>query len=202
MSAANKLVAPGFLLFIDLLLTAAANWIYWLLISKLTTTAEVGEATTVYSLVTLIGLAVQLGLEYPLLKQPSTQRTRVLGTSVALQLILSIAALPVLIYVMNIMVIHPSLESLTGVAFGILVASSLSFVTRYILLGIFSAKNVLLIDGAGTIARFVSGYVLVSIGFGALGILLSFLIHAVLISICTLVLLIKSVRIFLRDWRC
>ena len=65
----NKFVAPGFLLSIDLLLVSFVNWIYWLLISKLTTATEVGQATSVYSFAVLTSAIALLGLEYSLVKK-------------------------------------------------------------------------------------------------------------------------------------
>jgi O-antigen/teichoic acid export membrane protein len=200
MSTAKKLIAPGVLLFIDLLFTAIGNWLFWLLISKITTPQQVGEATTIYSLTFLISIIVQLGMEYPLLQQSNTRQPRVLGTALAVQLILSIAALPILIYFMNI-ISGPGPPTQNGFAWvtsGILVFSSISFVTRYILIGIFSVKSVVLIDGIATALRFASGFVLVWLGLGAFGILVSFLLYAVTVSAGSLMILMRTRRFSFR----
>ena len=74
----NKFVAPGFLLSIDLLLVSFVNWIYWLLISRLTTASEVGQATSVYSFAVLTSAIALLGLEYSLVKKSSSERSQIL----------------------------------------------------------------------------------------------------------------------------
>jgi O-antigen/teichoic acid export membrane protein len=63
-----------------------------------------------------------------------------------------------------------------------LIPTSLGFVSRFALLGISDAKSVLIIDVISTGIKFIVGYVLVMMGFGALGILLSFLFQTLLIT--------------------
>ena len=65
----SKLINSSLLLFVDQLVVGAGGWVYWLIISKLASTSEVGLATTVYNLVILIATVVELGLEYPLLQE-------------------------------------------------------------------------------------------------------------------------------------
>jgi O-antigen/teichoic acid export membrane protein len=62
-----------------------------------------------------------------------------------------------------------------------------------VLLGISEAKKVLILDTIATIIKFVTGLALVATGFGASGILLSFLIQGIVISFISLVL---AIRIF------
>ena len=94
----NKFVAPGFLLSIDLLLVSFVNWIYWLLISKLTTASEVGQATSVYSFAVLTSAIALLGLEYSLVKKSSSERSQILGTTIILESLITAASIPVLLY--------------------------------------------------------------------------------------------------------
>ena len=68
----GKFAGSGILLFLDQLLVAIGNWIYWVLISKINSTSEIGQATTIYSLALLVTTITQLGLEYPILKRCST----------------------------------------------------------------------------------------------------------------------------------
>src|SRR6188508_1757164 len=164
MSTSHKLIAPGLLLFIDSLLVAAGNWIFWLVISKFTLVSEVGQATTIYSLVALIATSIQLGLEYPLLKQAYTQKSQILATALAVELILSIATLPILLY--TITFFDKSAQDFLWLAIGLLFSSAIGFVTRYILLGISDVRSVLLIDVVGNCLKFVMGYALVLGGNG------------------------------------
>jgi O-antigen/teichoic acid export membrane protein len=181
MGSVNKFVGPSVLLFLDQSLVAITNWLYWLIISKLSTTSELGQATTISSLVLLIGTITQLGLEYPLLKRASTQNSRVFGTILTLELVLTFTSVPIVIYAINNF-FHESLHVYTWLAVAMLIPTSLGFVSRFALLGISDAKSVLIIDVISTGIKFIVGYVLVMMGFGALGILLSFLFQTLLIT--------------------
>ena len=111
----SKLINSSLLLFVDQLVVGAGGWVYWLIISKLASTSEVGLATTVYNLVILIATVVELGLEYPLLKRSSIDRSRVLGTALLLELLITLAAIPVLIYTLD-SVYEESLQSFSWIA--------------------------------------------------------------------------------------
>jgi O-antigen/teichoic acid export membrane protein len=191
MSTSHKLIAPGLLLFIDSLLVAAGNWIFWLVISKFTLVSEVGQATTIYSLVALIATSIQLGLEYPLLKQAYTQKSQILATALAVELILSIATLPILLY--TITFFDKSAQDFLWLAIGLLFSSAIGFVTRYILLGISDVRSVLLIDVVGNCLKFVMGYALVLGGNGASAILMSFLSYNAFVAGTSLVILLRRI---------
>jgi len=178
---------PGLVLFLDQLIVAAANWLYWLIISKIITPSELGQATVIISLVVLISTISQLGLEYPLLRKSSIHRQQILGTTLAIELLISILSVPVIIYVLGYLYVG-SLQRFTWIAIGILILSSFSFVSRFALLGISNTKKVLIIDVTGLIAKFVIGFVTVSVGLGTTGILLSVLLQGLLISTSALII--------------
>ena len=75
---------------------------FWLVISKFISAEEVGQATTVFSLVVLITTLTQLGLEYPLLKRSSNERSRILGSSLAIELLITLTAIPLVYYLLNL----------------------------------------------------------------------------------------------------
>ena len=164
----NKFVAPGFLLSIDLLLVSFVNWIYWLLISKLTTATEVGQATSVYSFAVLTSAIALLGLEYSLVKKSSlrSERPQILGTAIILESLITVASIPVLLYFLSNLY-QGSLYALSWIAVGIVIFSSQRYILRYALLGISDARSVLIVNSMGAAIQLVSGYVFVSIGFGA-----------------------------------
>src|ERR671925_1699526 len=97
----NKFIGQGILLFIDQIAISVTNWLYWLIISRLVSTSEIGEATSVYSLVLLISTISQIGLEYPLLKRSSLDRSQILGTALAIELILSLGSIATVIFLAN-----------------------------------------------------------------------------------------------------
>jgi O-antigen/teichoic acid export membrane protein len=188
--SADKFVSPGILLFIDQLLTAVGGWVYWLVVSKFVLTSDIGHATTVYSLVIVVNTVAQLGLEYPLLKKSIAHRQQVFGTVALIELAITAASIPVILYATGSL--YQESSEFTWLAIGILVFSALGFVSRFALLGLSKSKAILLLDLAGTVLKFTSAFVLVSAGYGALGILVSFMIQAVVITSGTMIVAGRS----------
>jgi O-antigen/teichoic acid export membrane protein len=187
-SSSNKFFGQGILLFSDQILVSITNWFYWIVISKLASTSEIGQATTVQSLVLLISIICQMGLEYPLLKRSSSQRSQILGTTLAIELIITSGSIAAVLFLANTEMYHASLEGYVLVAVALLVLSPIGFVSRHALLGISNARGVLVFDIAATGAKFLSAYILLSMGFGALGILLSFMMASIVLAITMLLL--------------
>jgi O-antigen/teichoic acid export membrane protein len=183
----NKFISSSVLLFLDNLIYAAGNWIYWLIISKIISTSELGQATTILSLVTLAATLTQLGLEYPILKRSPIQPSQILAGGLVIELVLTFAALPLVIYLIN-NIYEESLQSFGWVAVGMLILLSLDFVSRFVLLGISHTRNILVIDALSIVIKFVVGYTLVTMGFGAFGLLSSFLLQALFIAVVSLLL--------------
>lgn len=191
----NNFTGQGVLLFLDLVLISATNWIFWIIVSKLIPASEIGQASVIYSLVLLFSTLSQLGLEYPLLKKSISHGSSILVSSLAIEAIATIILIPVLYYVGSTDAYHSSASSFVWISIGLLVFMALGFVTRFALLGVSDARNILIRDIIGTASKFVLGLGLVSIGFGALGILLSFLIYNLVITILGLTLVLKKFRI-------
>src|SRR5829696_5375083 len=149
----NNFSGQGVLLFVDVLLVAATNWIFWLIVSKLISASEIGQASNVYSLALLFSTL----------------------SSLAIEAVITIILIPVLYYVGSTDAYHWSASSFVWISMGLLVFMALAFVTRFALLGISNARGILLRDVIGVASKFILGLGLISIGFGASGILLSFL---------------------------
>src|SRR5215213_5794126 len=195
----NKFVGQGMLLFIDQILISITNWVYWFVISKFAFTSEIGQSTSVYSLVLLIATISQIGLEYPLLRKASLPRSQVLGMALTIELIVSSGSIGVVLLLANTDMYHASLEGFVLIAIALLILSPIGFVSRYALLGISNARSVLVFDIAATGAKFLSAYILLSIGFGAFGILLSFMIASLVAAITMLA--VAGSRLSLRPIR-
>src|SRR5918994_651486 len=105
----NKFVGQGIILFIDQILVSVTNWLYWIVISRIASTSEIGQATSVYSLVLLIATVSQIGLEYPLLKKSSLPRSQIMGTALAIELIITSASIAAIIFLANTDMYHASL---------------------------------------------------------------------------------------------
>jgi O-antigen/teichoic acid export membrane protein len=195
MAVNNNFTGQGVLLFVDQIVISATNWIFWLIVSKLISASEIGQAGVIYNLVLLFSTLSQLGLEYPLLKKSVSHGSSILVSSLAIEAIITVILIPVLYYVGSTDAYHSSASSFVWISIGLLVFMSLAFVTRFALLGISDARNILIRDIIGAASKFIVGVGLVSIGFGALGILLSFLFSYLVITIVTLPLVLKKFRI-------
>ena len=181
--------AQGTLLFLDHLLVAVGGWIYWLVIVSRISPFEVGQVTAVYSLVTLLSILTQLGLEYPILKRSSSQPHQILVTAFIIEMVITTATVPIVPSIISTYFqqsLHGLSDQFTLIAVTILLLSSLSFVSRFALLGVSDVKNVLIIDLIGTAIKFASGYVLVWSGMGASGMLISFLLQNLVIVSATI----------------
>jgi O-antigen/teichoic acid export membrane protein len=196
----EKFVTSSIYLFLDLIVIAASGWLYWLVISKLVSTSDVGQSTSVYSLVVLGVTIVGLGLEYPLLKKTSTQGAKIVGTSLIIEVIVTIAAIPFIISALN-NIQYQSAETISLISIAMLMSISFGFVTRYSLLGISASRAVLIIDVLSAAIKFVSGYLLVLSGFGTVGVLSSFMLQTLVTAIIGLALTKKTIGFSTGDWK-
>ena len=199
MSAQKKFVSSSLLLFIDSLVLGAGGWLYWLVMTKFSSSSEIGQATTIYSLIVLVDTLTQLSLEYPLLKKSSIERSRILGAALTIELAITLSVTPFVILLLNNMY-DENLEKYTWIAIVMLPLLAISFVSHFALLGVSNSKTILVIDTVATGIKIGIGFVLVAqLGYGSLGILLSFLIQALFICITTLFFALKTFGIKFGD---
>ena len=128
--SSSDFVTPSVLLFMDHLLVSVGGWLYWLVISKLTLASEIGLAVTVYSLVMLLTTLTQLGLEYPLLKKSIVPGSRILGTSLVIELVIALASIPFVFIVINT-VYDESIKHFTWISVALLVILSIEFIGSF-----------------------------------------------------------------------
>ena len=188
----SKFVSSGILLFLDQIVFAGGNWLYWIVISFLSTPSEIGQTTAVFNLIVLVAIVAQLGLEYPILKKSSTNDFRIFGTVLIIVLITTMPAIPILFFVLNNMY-EGSFQNFIFIAIILLILVQLSFVSHFVLLGLSAVKSILIIDTISTAIKFSVGYVLTINGYGAFGLLLSFLLQVLFIAVICFIL---STRIF------
>ena len=189
--SSNDFVTPSLFLFLDSILVSIGGWIYWLVISKLTSSSELGLAVTVYSLVILVTTLTQLGLEYPLLKKSNIPKSQILGTSFMIELLITLASIPFVYIVINTLY-DKSVEQYTWISIGLLIILSLNFVFRFGLLGISNSKIVLIIDIIGVGIKLSSGFILVYMSYGTLGILFAYLFEGLFVFFTSLYFIKKS----------
>jgi O-antigen/teichoic acid export membrane protein len=179
-SPVGKFVNPGIILFLNQLIIAAGGGLFWIVISKIADASDIGHATTVYSLVLIASTVIQLGLEYPLLKKSGTSREHIFGTVIVIELVITAAAIPIVLYVSSSLYLQS--QNLAWLGVGILVFASAAFVASFAMLGLSNAKSVLICYIIGTAIKFTVAFSLVSAGYGASGILLSFLLQELVIA--------------------
>lgn len=187
----TKFFAPSLVLFLDTIVVAAGGWLFWLVLSKLSSQNDIGQATTVFSLAVLACAFIQLGMEYPLLRRASSEGVRSLYGALLIIGAISLLSSPVVVFSISSIYEH-SLDSLSGIAIGIIILQSMGYAARFFLLGLSAVRIVLLIDIIGTIAKFITGVALVSSGVGTIGILAAFLSNALIVLLCCIVTAVRS----------
>lgn len=194
MESNQKIVQLGLLLFIDTLLISVSGWLYWLVISRITTVGAIGQATSIYTLVMLLAVIAQLGLEYPLLKSTLSKSSDIFGASIIVENIIAILFLPFLIFIGFRTLPWVNTETaIVSMVFFLL--NPIWFVSKFVLLGASNVRTVLYIDCASITLRFLSGYIFLLMGLNALGILLSFLAQQSLMTTGMLYLAFRTVGI-------
>ena len=189
-SAVGKVVNPGILLFLDRLIVAVSAGLFWIAISKIADASDIGNATALYSLVLVFTTMMELGLEYPLLKKSIMYGNQIFGTAIIIELGIIAVTIPIVLHIANSL--NPELQELVWVAIGFLILTPLNFIARFYLLGFSNAKSVLIFDAIGTVTKFTVAFILVSAGYGALGIVLSFLSQTSVIAGCWIIYLSKN----------
>lgn len=185
-------VTPSLILFIDSIMVSVGGWLYWIVLSRLAMASEIGLAVTVYSLVMLITTLAQLGIEYPLLKKTNHARSPILGTSIVIELIITVAAIPIVFAVIHNLY-NETLKDYVWISILLLVMLGIEFVARFGLLGTSNSKSVLIFDLVGLAIKLPTGFYLVSISYGSLGILIAYLVEGLFITFALLLVLKKSV---------
>ena len=196
----DKFAVPGSLLALDLLVLSFINWIFWISISKLVSPGEVGQATAVTSFAFLASTIIFLGFEYTLVKKASLDPSRILGIALLIQLSLIVVSTPILIYLIDSLY-GGTLNELTWLAIGLVFFSSLRYTIRFALLGISNAKSILILNSVGAVLQLTTGYILVLVGLGTIGILLSILLNVIFVTCSTFVVARKSFDLSLGDLR-
>jgi O-antigen/teichoic acid export membrane protein len=144
-----------------------------------------------------MALLSQIGLEYPLLKKSSLHRSQVLGTTLTIELILIPGLIAALILLSYTSAYHASLSEFLWVAVVLLAVSPVSFIARFVLLGLSDAKSVLVFDVIAASLKFLAAYILLSMGLGAFGILFSFVIVSVVAAVGMLAILRRRLPLML-----
>jgi O-antigen/teichoic acid export membrane protein len=204
---ANRFSSFGIILFLNQLVVAVGNWIFWMVISRFASTEAIGQSTTIVSLVLFCTTILQLGLEYPILKYTQKYRNSILATTMLLEVIISIASIPLVIYFIDAFY-GQELKRFEWMAAIMVMTTAPWFITHFLLLGLFKIRAVLFIDIISTIFKFGIGYLLVVVGHGSLGIIIAFLGNLIVLSVLSFMLAyselplkldFKLIKLFIRE---
>ncbi|MDF0681948.1 MAG: lipopolysaccharide biosynthesis protein [Candidatus Nitrosocosmicus sp.] len=187
----SHFTSSGILLFLNQLVLAFGNWIFWMLISRFASTVEIGQATTIYSLVVFVTTIIQFGIEYPILKYSLKYRGSILFTTFIIEMGLSLLAIPFIVYFFANFEDN-NLGQFEWLAILMVIMTAPGIIAHYLLLSLFKIRTVLIIDIIATVIKFLVGFVLVIYGFGASGILFAFLINVSIVSLCTFAIVLKE----------
>jgi O-antigen/teichoic acid export membrane protein len=180
---ANKIISSSLILFVDQLLVAATNWFFWIIMSRIATPSEIGQTSSVYSLVLFVSTVAQLGLEYPILKRAhGVDKSKTFVTVLVLEIIINALCIPIILYV-NEALYPRSVQTFSLLAIALFFSTSITFISRFYLLGMSNSKGVLATDLLGTVIKFIIGFLLVALGYGAAGLLLSFVLQTIAMNL-------------------
>lgn len=180
MADAEKVVKNGLWLFLDTIVVSLQGWVFWFVISLLTTPEEIGYSTTVIQLVTLTSSFFGLGLDYSLLKCINTWKSNVLGSILALEVIM-LAALSPLIFVVGVNMYGSALNAYMAMGTLFMILSGAVLISRSASLGLFESRRVFLWSSFGAMVRLISGVLLVLWGFGGIGIFFAGLLQMIVV---------------------
>lgn len=188
----SHFTSSGILLFLNQLVLAFSNWIFWMIITRFASTVEIGQSTTIYSLVVFFTTIIQFGIEYPILKYSLKYKEHILSTTLLIEIGLSLVSLPFIYYFFTY-IDQDDLGQFEWLAILMLIMTAPGIIAHYLLLSLFRIRIVLIIDIIATVIKFVIGITLVINGFGATGILLAFLVNLTLVSLSTIVIVAKEI---------
>lgn len=177
-----NLAGNAFWLFLDGLLVSTGGWLFWLIISFFTSSAEIGFATTAISFASLIGGVLGFGMDYSLLKYSSTGIRDVYSSAIVLQALSTSIMAPILI-VLGTWVYGNKYFSYMVLASVFLISSGLVFASRFSLLGLLKARPLMLIDVLGITARIACGIAFVWFGLGGVGVLDAYVVQSIILAI-------------------
>lgn len=202
----SSFLSSSILYVLDNLIISLGGYLFWLLIPKFASASDIGNASSIVSVVALLSSFAVVGLEYPILKLASKDGKRIFGTLLTFEFLVHLAAAPLVIAYVIFSIKLSSIE-LILVSLSFLLLSGIAFISRNILLGILDIRKVLLFDSVSILARYTVALSLLSEGSnGVVPILAAYVAQQITIGIIPAAILIKKMgvkvdlgRLFLKD---
>jgi len=169
----------GFYTVLGGLFRSGSGWIFWLVVSKLASTSEVGFAATMLSLVILVSGLLTFGFEFGMLKD-TARSSKLFYTLMVFEMLVHAAAIPIL-YLVGTSLYETNLGNLIPIAILIFILHGFNFVTRNILWGKLQARIVFIWDIIAIGARF--GMLGLLFELDAYGVMLAFAIQYIITGV-------------------
>lgn len=190
-------ISSSLIYILDNLTLSLGGYIFWLIVPKFTSAADIGYASSIVSMVTLLSSFALLGLEYSILKQASSDRKRIFGTLLSFEVMIHLALVPVVSFFMIFSIGLTSLDLVT-VSIGFLILSGTAFVSRYLLLGVLEIGTVLICDVASIAVRYGVFFVFLFWGqAGIVPIITSYLAQQAVLGLILTIIMIKKIGILI-----
>ena len=188
----EKALQTGIWLFADLFVVSAGGWFFWLILSKIANPVEIGYATTTLSVVTLTTGIFGFGLDYALLRESSFLKGYAYGTITIFETMVLLAVSPIAFWVSGI-VYGASFVPYMTLAIVAFIVFGLAFVSKFTGIGLLRTKDVFFYDVAGTIVRLSTGILLVTMGFGGLGMVTAGIFQQSVVALGLVLLCYKAI---------
>ena len=188
-SSYSGFVRGSFFLFIDSVLLSFVGWVFWLMLSTFTTPEQIGYATTVISLSTLLSGFFSLGIEFACLREGV--RRGVWSSAVLFEVAILSAASP-MVYFLGLSIYGPSPRSLYILGIIFLLISGAQLMLRFSLLGNMRSGLLIIFESIGAVARLGLGVYLVMLGFGGMGIISAYIANSFIVAAAAAVVLYRS----------
>lgn len=196
-------LTSGVYLFLDNIVVSGAGWIFWIIVGRLSTTEELGLSTYLFTLAAFISGLLVLGFEFPLLKGVSIRseldtdilksRATIFSVIATFEIAVNLISIPFLAIYINSVYSDLSFWYLMLTVL-ILFFTSLGTISKYALLGLMSAKLILLTDIVSIIGRIGVVVLMLFIGMGAIAILGATMLQTLIIALILFYKALASLR--------
>lgn len=194
-------------LYIENIAAMASGYIFWLIITKITSPDAIGISATIVSFSTIVVTIVNMGI--PISIQRFLGKTFVKqsidDTRIYVRSSLFLLACTIFTSIVIMTIAHSSITILTGIELDpsflivtivLIISTSLVALLRGIIISTLNTKVIPIAAVAGTVAKFVLSFLLIIAGFGALGLTIGVASFTVFESIF---LVLKILQILKRE---
>lgn len=179
----SNLSKAGLSISVGYLILGFSNWIFWVLVARITVPNDIGLASSISSIALLVTTISLVGIEFPLLKNSSKNKS-FFGSILIFEVILNLILIPIIIMSIQ-QVTDDSISKI--IAISIIFSSVFLNISMFSILGALSIRPVLITLIIASLAKLPLVYIFLEIGLQHNGILLAiafqFIISGIILSI-------------------